>query len=680
MTTQEPDSLPSLPALAVAAIPDSTWEIASPLLGLPATGRGKTCDVEEDAAFRSKKEVIEFASFLQELGNELGGEALMEAANELAFDTSKWGAKLSSHDLAANFYVASRHRRDERAGAVVLCARCRHLEHRQARASIELRGRHHAALDGDLEPRLEQLRQALSEHFVTQQFGSVVEIEHFAEGGFLRIYVGRGKRYAKPLTIDESATTRARSFIQFRPAACDQLIFDRKNQILRVVTNPARLAVRYAQLFGKAMFDDEQHFQEKPTCTLDHLKQAQSLPTPPLTLPIASVAVVRSQLRVGDDKIEARRLPRPYFEQFPEAVLVEVDLRFHFRDGQSRDVRVRPPNRVQYVQDSRAEIVERYLDAAGFRGAAPAARPDLWSLPTGPGPIQLYRDVFVRALDDLVDRQVIARRPLTVVDGGSSGRLLAVPIEEQIYYGVPATEDGSARALTSSDLDGLELDPASFARMVADSVAANGGTGAIDDGRVVDLGETRLFGAPIRVFLVLREPAKAAATMLTIALDRVSPGIRKVVLVPAGRMTDLGVIVAQITDWSDAREIRTKIASATGTTSTLPVRDRAPAGTRLLIEKTRGTVELDGIPIDFDPEEQAFRLLLALAEAAPNPIATKNLDRNLSQGRGDDATTRQAKGRLKAKLEKAGVPADTVKSLFRQETGMLGIAISSCVA
>lgn len=680
MTTQEPDSLPSLPALAVAAIPDSAWEIASPLLGFTATGRAKTCDVEADAAFRSKKEVIEFAFFLQELGNELGGEALLEAANELAFDTLKWGAKLSSHDLAANFYVAASHRGDERAGAVVLCARSRYLEHGRARARIEFRGRNHAALDGDLEHRLEQLKQALSEHFVTQHFGSVVEIEHFAEGGFLRIYVGRGGRYAKPLTIDESATTRARSFIQFRPAACDQIIFDRKNQILRVVTNPARLAARYAQLLGKAMFDNEQHFQEKPTCTLDHLKHAQSLPTPPPTLPIASVAVVRSQLRVDNDKIEARRLPSLYFERFPDAALVEVDLRIHFRDGQSRDVRVRPPNRVQYVQDSRAEIIERYLDATGFRGTAPAARPDLWSLPTGPGPIQLHSDVFGRALDDLVARQVIARRPLTGVDGGSSGRLIAVPIEQQIYYGVPAAEDGSARALTSSDLDGLELDPASFARMVADSVAANGGTGALDDGRVVDLGETQQFGGPIRVFLALREPAKAGTAMLSIALDRVCSGIRKVILVPAGHMTDLGAFVAQITDWSDAREIRTRIASATGTTSTLSVRDRAPTGTRLLIEKARGAVELDGMPVDFDPDEQAFRLLLALAEGAPNPIATKSLDRQLSHGRGDDATTRQAKGRLKAKLEKAGVPAGTVKSLFRQKAGMLGIAVSSFVA
>lgn len=279
MKTLEPDSPPSLPALAIAAIPDSAWEIASPLLGLPLSGRAKTCDVEADAAFRSKMEVLEFASFLQELGNELGSEALMEAAHELAFDTSKWGTKLSSHDLAANFYVAASHRGDERAGAVVLCARNRYLEHGRARARIEFRGRNHTALDGNLEPRIEQLRQALSEHFVTQEFGSVVEIEHFAEGGFLRIYVGRGERYAKPLTIDEAATTRARSFIQFRPAACDQIIFDRKNQILRVAAYPARLAARYSQLFGKAMLDDEQHFQREPTCTLGHIKRAKSLPT-----------------------------------------------------------------------------------------------------------------------------------------------------------------------------------------------------------------------------------------------------------------------------------------------------------------------------------------------------------------------------------------------------------------
>jgi hypothetical protein len=680
MTTQEPDSLPSLPALAAAAIPDSAWETASPLLGLPETGRAKTCDVEADVAFRSKKEVIEFASFLQELGNELGGEALMEAANELAFDTSKWGTKLSSHDLAANFYLAASHRGDERAGAVVLCARSRYLEHGRARARIEFRGRRHAALDGNLEPRLEQLRQALSEHFVAQQFGGVVEIEHFAEGGFLRIYVGRGERYAKPLTIDESATTHARRLIQFRPATCDQIIFDRKNQILRVAANPARLAVRYAQLFGKAMLDDEQHFHREPTCTLGHIKRAKSLPTPPLTLPIESVVVVRSQLRLGDDRIEARRLPSAYFESFPEAELVEVDLRIRFRDGQSRDVRIRPPNRVQYVQDTKAEDIERYLDAAGFRDRTPDARPNLWSLPVGPGPRQLYRDAFGRSTDELIQRGVIRTRPQTAVDAGSTGRLHAEPIAPPIYYGVPTHEDGLARALTPSDLDGFELNPALFGRLLAEAVGSTGGTGAIDDGRVVDLGETMLFGVPIRVFLALREPAPARASTLPILLERVAPGIRRVVLVPAGHMPHIGADLAQITDWSDAREIRIKIASATGTTSSLSIQDRAPAGARLLIDTAKGTVKLDGKGVDFDPHEQSFKLLLALAEAAPNLVSTKSLDHRLSQGREDGATTRQAKGRLKAKLRNAGVPAETIEGLFRQKAGSLGLAFLPFVA
>jgi hypothetical protein len=438
--------------------------------------------------------------------------------------------------------------------------------------------------------------------------------------------------------------------------------------------------VRYAQLFGKAMLDDEQHFQREPTCTLGHIKRAKSLPTPPLTLPIESVVVVRSQLRLGDDRIEARRLPSDYFESFPEAELVEVDLRIRFRDGQSRDVRIRPPNRVQYVQDTKAEVIERYLDAAGFRDRTRDARPDLWSLPVGPGPSQLYRDVFGRSIDELVHREVIRPRPLTTVDGGSSGRLSAVPIAPPIYYGAPPNEDGMARALTPSDLDGFELNQALFARLLAEAAGSTGGTGAIDDGRVVDLGETALFGVPMRVFLALREPALARATTLPILLERVAPGVRRVVLVPVGHMTDLGAVVAQITDWSDAREIRTKIASATGTTSTLSVRDRAPAGTRLLIEPTSGTIELDGTRVDFDPDEQAFQLLLALAKAAPKLVPAKELGRELSQGREDDAVTRQAKRRLKLRLTEAGISADKIEDLFRKETGKLGLATQPFVA
>src|SRR5262249_46090792 len=127
-------------------------------------------------------------------------------------------------------------------------------------------------------------------------------------------------------------------------------------------------------------------------------------------------------------------------------------------------VTIRVPSRIDLTQKSHLGLVHEVLTRIGVRPKSSAATADdLWTLYPWRHPHEVWRGIFGAQMETLVQAGALGTTQLASVEDPrfpGTGRLLnVVAIPPGEFQGVSDMEEVPPRALTATDVEGLELDP-----------------------------------------------------------------------------------------------------------------------------------------------------------------------------------------------------------------------------
>jgi hypothetical protein len=361
-------------------------------------------------------------------------------------------------------------------------------------------------------------------------------------------------------------------------------------------------------------------------------------------------------LRAPDcfNEIEALKLP------LTEGTLLQAKLKLEVIGGSTRPVtvNVRAPSRIEVSQRRHETLVDRFLTEIGIRGRpGPHAMRTLWSLSPWRHARDVWYSVFGRDTDRLIESGVLRPTRLDRIPNANepaAGRTLAVvPLGDGEFYGVSTEPDLPSRTLTATDLDGFEFQPETFRQLLRSQLGVTelapswDGVEPVLDLGPVTIGEHRLYLA-----YAIRRPSGGVGERLR----RQAGGAPVVLLVPSTEpfTVDLPAAAVQHTLPSREEVIRAGIAAA-GLQSAVPAVYIVPDGVRLVVDRARGMVWVDGLPINgLKPGSHPFQFVTLLAEAMGHPVDSLAIKAALSDARRDDNTvTRQAKAKANQAIREA---------------------------
>lgn len=316
-----------------------------------------------------------------------------------------------------------------------------------------------------------------------------------------------------------------------------------------------------------------------------------------------------------------------------------------------RTVHIKLPNNVDYPRDdAHAVAIGSFLEASGICATeAPRRSRDLWDLHPWKQTERTWRDAYPEDVDPLVQRQILKSTEfLRVVhpDHQSHGRALTA----EGGFGVSTDEDVPPRVLTPTDLGGLALDVAPLLAVWRETLGLEGTLRDLGDG-IYLLGERSFESMPFAIAVLMRQVIGDGALLARRISTAVTHGSTIAVLVPTGRKSGTGhADVALDRLCIDAREVWQHVMAATAVGAQVPAIWHAPRNVRLVVDRTRMLVWLDGVPIGVTPDSGAYRFIAMLAEARNCPVANDVIDAALSPNR-DDSSARKVKSAVKKAFE-----------------------------
>lgn len=643
---------------AIEEVPVDLWRRLFAAVGWPtslADQRDAFTHADVLAAFEQDSlgdELLLALEALHVLGTGEGCEAITAAMQDQRVPRDVLPSDTSERELAVHLFLAQR---DNASLADVFArAQTEAQERGASRCYHEFMGRSVGHIT-DLTRKRDLLRDATLEYCREGDLGDHVQVRAFEDDGTYVLHVIRSHHTRKPLAVLPGSSARAA--IAYRPVHGDILRYEAAVGRLRIAARAPSIVPFYRRALGRVLFGDEEFFTGAPVCSLRVLQERGREALERHDVPgIGRVRMTECLWERGDGdlvhirssdcfrNIEELRLP------LSQGQLIQAKLKVEVAAKSTRPVTVsvRVPSRIDVRQRSYEPLIEHYLTRIGVRDAKlQSAEIDLWSLHPWRHAPALWRTVFGRETDGLVERGVLSPVRLQAVsspevpDAGKALRAHELPDHE--FYGVATDPAIPARSLTLTDLDGLELDPERLRQELRSRLAIQTPAvawSAADD--VLDLGVLELSGHRIHLHYALRPPQPGLGERLRMR----SPGAHPVLLIPSRPYggSDLPTAMLETPLPSREQAVRAAVAAA-GLTDAVPALLSAPDGARLVVDTVRGTVWVDGIEITgLKPDTQPFKFVEMLARRAPSPVSAWEITSTLSGARKDDTTAaRQAK-------------------------------------
>ena len=299
-------------------------------------------------------------------------------------------------------------------------------------------------------------------------------------------------------------------------------------------------------------------------------------------------------------------------------------------------------------------MIDDLLGAIGIRTAeALASQLDFWSLYPWRHSLPVWRAVFGATTDDLVQRGVLRRVQLKAVphpDHPTAGRVLRVePIAEGDFHGVSEVAEVPSRALSATDIEGLELAPERFRQYLREALGiTEGGVVWSAGGDVLELdwfpvGDERLYLA-----YTIRQPSRHLGSRLRVRAN----GAHVLLLVPATQPDEFGLATVMLSSAIPSNhQIIRDGSAACGFADQLPAIVRAPDGAELVVDTRLKKVWVYRNEVQqLSRDSQLFQFVKMLAESNGASVTFAAITQALSAARlqTDGTTTaRQAKFRAK---------------------------------
>ena len=355
--------------------------------------------------------------------------------------------------------------------------------------------------------------------------------------------------------------------------------------------------------------------------------------------------------------------------QLSEGNFVAARFQFGFFGSGRRPmtIEVKPPT-VKAADNSRQPIILAALQQIGIcRVEGDPIGPFLWDLAIGPHTHGAWRGLLSAAgLDALINEKVLVVRKLSSVS--HAGATAAGPVLDVVeadddppFFGVSVDADLAGRRLTSSEVEGLELDARRLAAYWAAAMLCIGEVRELAVNGLYDLGECAFGSKRVHILLGLREPA---SDLLRFAPTFPTPGI---ILAPRSRAAVRWAMPSTVVEsmMPDCLAVRRAVVRELHLESEVDARDRARAQDTLIVDEPRGSVWLHGVKIEVSGAPYLFTLLVAKATRAGLPASRDDLNTKLA---GKGAATNTA-ANAKSKAER----------LMKEALAAAGVAVPSAV-
>lgn len=532
--------------------------------------------------------------------------------------------------------------------------------------------------------------KAIREYSEAQDLGDHVQVKLFNDlEGACRFQIMRSHHTRAPLAVLPGASSRAP--LPFRPVHGDFVRYEPDLGRLRITARAASIVDFYRTTFGAVFFSDPTFFGGQ-VCSLAVLQErGRAALARHAVLGVGRVRMTeclwersdgeRLHIRNYDcfDTIERLQLP------FREGDVVQAKFKMELLGKSTRPltVAVRAPSRIEVTQPRHEQLANDVLTSLGIRDAKGAEpRTDLWALAPWRHHISSWRACFGgRDTDALAKRGVLKKTILAAVPAaghpGAGNVLHAEPVSTTDFVGISEMPEIPSRALSATDLDGLELDVPEFQRYLRErlELTANAVPWSPDNW-FLDLGTLDVCGQVFRLVYALRQPAPNAAQAVRAGLPA---SAALVLLLPRGLAEPTGLSEVLLDGpLPDRRRVVQDIIGVAGLQDRAQAIQLAPAGARLVVDTRHGKVWLDGVEVlGLRPPGQPFGFVEALASACPSPLDGHELSGRLSPGRGDgDQAARSAKTAanklIRSALSAQGRPYEDI---FRSEKGRFRLTV-----
>jgi hypothetical protein len=646
-------------------VPLSLWTALFDAVGWPSSltlakedvTHAQIADAFEKDSLHEEHQVLLDA--LHYLGTSEGAEFIQQVLQEqrVAFDQLPAGS--SARELAAHLFLAQR--TDRRLADVF--KRAQLLVH-----ALNVPQKYHEFLNtkaGRFPSQLitaRELEADVRAYCIERDLGDHVQIWPTEDGGVYVFQIIYSHRIRKPVVVPLGQTTRAT--IKFRPVYSDQVEFDSTLGRLRIATRSPSMVPYYRRTMGRLLFGDEEAFSGDAVCTLRPLQQGRRAldhAEPGIGRVWMTECVWergdRGQVQLRDidcfDQIEELKLP------LSEGRLVSAKLKIQVAGSSTRPatVTIRVPTRIEINPQYHEVAINKLLTRLGIRGQDRADTvPTLWTLSPWRHPRGVWRALFGQATDGLIEQGVLKSVMLGNVPAPeipNAGNIItAHSVEDGSYYGVSTLPEVPSRTLTTTDLDGFELDPERFRRWLRSHLGITGESlpwEVADD--VLDLGIVTVGEQHIHLLYAIRRPAEGIPNRL-----RTLVGInRPVVLCPSLDPTKIGLATVPlgqaIVSHQDA--IR-RVVYATGLDSRVPAVHIAPDDARLIVDPMMGMIWVDRQLISrITPGTINFQFVKLVAEASPQALERQTIKLVVSGASADDHVVRKAQTQVNKAIQQA---------------------------
>jgi hypothetical protein len=664
-------------AAVIEALDPSVWLELFDAYGAPPGMNPQTATLEHIAdrlAATGLPESLQGAlEWLYNLGSPDGCERLVSSAGEFNVDLRPLQRGLEPVEFVARFAIMaaadqSARRAIERAQTNALIAG------HQASRVHEFRGRALKALI-DPEARLMQLRARLIPLFDTQELGDRADVTLRQDAEVTRVIIVRGKRLHAPVSFTESGRRR----LPHRPVHCDMIVYDAAANLISIRTSES-LVEGYRRIVGEIFWGDAEHLV-RSACSLEPLKEGRSMLGRHGCADVRDIRLTYAKFRpheggtceYSDADVFAlmSRMRIPVAEG--DFVAARFQVSFYGSGRRQMTVEVKPPT-VKAADNARKPVLLGALQNIGvWRVGNDATGPFFWELAAGVHSREEWTYVLTAGVvDQLLSAKCLVHGKVPSLHHAGApgaGRVLDVTEtdDDPPFYGESVDEHVPGRLLTSSEVEGLELNAPRLAELWANALGCTGAVRELALPGLFTLGESKFGSKSLHILLALREPrgdiAKLAPTFPSPSVV-IAPRSRNAVTWPMPSVRSESMA-------PDRQALRRAIVREVHLESEVDARDRARSEDTLIVDAATKRVWLHGIQIEIAGAPYIFTMLVAQATQA-NSIAQKNdLITKLAWKDGAANTAANAKMKaenlMKAQLKAAHVCVPT--AIFAAKDG-----------
>ena len=512
-----------------------------------------------------------------------------------------------------------------------------------------------------------KLKEAIEHWCREHQKSDVVtaEVHFFNDEWYCRIV--RGDDMKRVLEVKNQSILT----LQYRPVATDLLRFDPRTGRIGISTRYGQMNQGYRAVLGSCLAGDEQFFAGENVCSLKPLQQHRGALFAEERLPhgIRRINAVELLWRRGErDKVwvngrDCFKILEDLEAKLQEGQVVEAKLSVAFASGgRPGQVTLKVPNIIDIKAGGNEALVERFLDSVGIRGSFndDGTPQTFWSLFPWRLKEEHWRRRIGKFFDDLYHRKVLRRIALTAV--AHPGHPSASPTEVvETANGelIGASDDDAVgtRLLTSSDIEGYQLEPSQLAQEIQQKLGLQGGCRELSSGLWCLGQRTFQTSNSIAVFLCLRQPGDAVAAVVN--SEAKTRGTAVILYPECGHNPSAsGAGVACRLPHGPYDNVLEGIIVQLGWQNTVPANLWSAAD--LILDPGKGDAWYRSVQLELRADTHAFKFALAVAKANGNVVTKQALNELLSESRTDDEPAKKAKSQfikaVEASYKARGLP------------------------